>query len=298
MPFDDEGNLVNQAADAVATESNPGTVAPPGYGEHMLDQLFADIDTTGFHSPLIQSGLNTPYYSRAHSRAGSVENLSGFAGPDGAAAAAALSSRLQSMSQLDAAQRNSSYFSLRSGSSAAPSAVASRRQSTVLSRSSSREEGASAPSTGRTSPEHVDYAATEVAELSKVPSYATAVRTPVRPRSIFADGIALPDYEAATSAPPSPAGSDVGDPLATIVEVPSIRVAPPPPPPMLARSPSTASSSGSSSGASLSARLAAGPTLRPRTTRSRPSSISSFLMLQRMDSHPERRRFSWVSSRA
>jgi hypothetical protein len=49
---------------------------------------------------------------------------------------------------------------------------------------------------GHQTPEHADYA-----DLSKVPSYSTAVRAPVRGMS-YTD--ALPTYEAVSSAPPSP----------------------------------------------------------------------------------------------
>jgi arrestin-related trafficking adapter 4/5/7 len=259
MPFDDEGNLVNQSPDAVATESNGGAVAPPGYGEHVLDQLFAGVDMSGFQTPAVQSGLNTPYYPYSHSRAGSVENLNGLA-PGNAIAAAALSTRLHDVS-LDSSQRNSSYNSL--GSLSVPSRSGSRPQSTILTRSNSRDDRS-----GRSSPEHLEVP--ELSELNKVPSYATAVRTPARLRAFVSDGVVLPDYESAT-APGTPTGSDTSDPLSTIREAPTNIT--------LNRSESAHS---------------AEP--RPRSTRPRPVSISSFV-LQRFDSS-ERRRLSWIQVRA
>lgn len=52
---------------------------------------------------------------------------------------------------------------------------------------------------GQHTPEHIDY--TELGDLTKVPSYRTAVKTPARGMS-YSD--ALPNYETAVSAPPSP----------------------------------------------------------------------------------------------
>jgi hypothetical protein len=53
---------------------------------------------------------------------------------------------------------------------------------------------------GQHTPEHIDYSDLN---LNKVPSYTTAVRTPVRGLS-YSDLQALPNYDAAVSAPPSP----------------------------------------------------------------------------------------------
>jgi arrestin-related trafficking adapter 4/5/7 len=197
MPLDEEGNIVDQSHGTPLSGADAGTVAPPGYGEHILDQLYEDVDMSGFQTPGIQSGMNSPYY--AQSRAGSSENLTVLPGIDGVAPAL-LSSRLQNVS-LDAGNRNSSYSSLSSYTPGFISPTSNTQSiSTALTRSNSEED-----TSGRNSPEHLDFP--ELSELNKVPSYATAVKTPARSRT-FSGGVMLPDYVAATSAPASPSATE------------------------------------------------------------------------------------------
>lgn len=209
MPLDQDGNLVRQLPTGAAHEA--ANIAPPAYEHHRLDQLYDDIDPMGIHSPIGgRSGVNSPF--RALSRAGSTENLHAMAHgapvqPD------QLAHRLHSMS-LDERHRNTSWNS--TTGTAAPG-QASRAESLLpaagddaaqhtpppsapLTRHNSGE-----PSGSSTPPEHLDFP--EISELSKVPSYQTAVKTPVsRPR--VSEGLALPDYRTAlsapSSAPPSP----------------------------------------------------------------------------------------------
>jgi hypothetical protein len=266
MPFDEQGNLVDQTPGSVGSETTgSSTVAPPGYGEHVLDQLYENVDMSGFRTPAIsESGLNTPSYSVPQSRAGSHEDIN-------AVTAAALSSRLQNMT-LDQSRRNSSYLSVASSvtSQSIASSAASGAPSAPLSRSNSVEDRASTFS-GRSSPDHIEIPVPRLEELNKVPSYATARKTPSRPNSWYC-GEVLPDYESAT-APTTPAGSDTSDPLSTIHES------------------MTLSSSRDRLRPTTSAESA-----RPRTTWPRPLSIGSF-MLPRFDSN-ERRRSLLVQSRA
>ncbi|KAF4629187.1 hypothetical protein G7Y89_g8957 [Cudoniella acicularis] len=196
--------------------------APPLYGEHVLDQLYADMDQTGYMTPAPQSGMNTPFY--AQSRTGSSENLSSMDGavhPAGAVPPAALSSRLQN---LNAGSRNSSFLRRHPGSGSGTNTPHSQphhdgepgyfgshshaqshsgQTSNPLSRRTSEEEEhrltASNMTSGQHTPEHIDFS--ELGDLTKVPSYSTAVKTPVRGMS-YND--ALPNYDAAISAPPSP----------------------------------------------------------------------------------------------
>lgn len=51
---------------------------------------------------------------------------------------------------------------------------------------------------GTHTPEHIDYS--DLGDLTKVPSYSTAVRAPIR----ISDATSLPNYEAAVSLPNSP----------------------------------------------------------------------------------------------
>lgn len=190
-----------------------GQHAPPLYGEHVLDQLYADVGSTGIMTPAPQSGMNTPF--NGLSRSGSAENLAslnGVANQTGAVAPAALSSRLQNL-DLNARSRNSSFQRLAGSGHHTPSVSRqldgsyfephsnSEPNSNPLSRRTSEEEtfGPTTASGQRTPDEHLDFA--ELGDLTKVPSYRTAVRMPARGMS-YTD--AVPDYNTAMSAPPSP----------------------------------------------------------------------------------------------
>ncbi|KAK1520508.1 arrestin [Colletotrichum costaricense] len=218
MPLDEHGVLVDQAPGAPA-QAEVTRIAPPGYGEHVLDQLYEDVDMSGFQTPAIQSGFSSPFY--AQSRAGSSENLASLAMMNGhGVAPAALSHRLQNVS-LDPTNRNTSFNSLNAITEdvAAPTSVPtgenSQSQSAALTRHNSAEDHPNSHSSGRNSPEHLDFP--DMATLSKVPSYTTAVKTPLR-RGPSSD--ALPDYFSAMSAPNTPPASEapVADPLGMIPE--------------------------------------------------------------------------------
>jgi hypothetical protein len=227
MPLTSEGELVDQTPTA-AQITDAAQHAPPLYGEHVLDQLYADVDQSGFMTPAPQSGMNTPFF--AQSRTGSTENLASLvadthAHPAGAVPPAALSSRLQN---LNVHSRNNSFLRRVPGSQSGantphshpnslphhevegyfphgPSGSGSGHASTPLSRRVSNEEDdhhnqrASNLTSGIHTPEHLDYS--ELGDLSKVPSYSTAVKTPVRSMSYNEN---LPNYQTAVSAPPSP----------------------------------------------------------------------------------------------
>ncbi|KAH8165508.1 hypothetical protein CIB48_g2740 [Xylaria polymorpha] len=223
MPLDDEGNLVAQLpcvpGDAV---DERGNMAPPGYGQHVLDQLYDGVDISGIITPGVQSGLSTPFYG--HSRAGSSENLAAIA--HGAAITpAALSSRLQNMS-LDESHSGRFHSRHDSGSGAiTPHPLRDNEQTTdssfphspELSRRTSEEEN---PVHLNQSVPPVQNDFPSVEQLSKVPSYTTATKTP-RPRpSSFTDSLELPDYDTAMSAPGSPARA-MADPMETITEGPA-----------------------------------------------------------------------------
>ncbi|KAK2074652.1 hypothetical protein P8C59_008843 [Phyllachora maydis] len=241
MPLDEDGNLIDQPVAQGHGAGRSDTAAPPGYGEHLLDQLYEDIDATSLQTPALQSGINTPFYG--HSRTGSADNLAALMDNTGITPAA-LQSRLQSMT-LDASRRNHSWNSLHGGAasgtttphyahyhhasnahsapqstphSAPRTAPHSAPESAPLSRQVSNEH-----SPGSQSPEHVDFA--PLSELSKVPSYQTAVKTPVRPLTL-GEGSTLPDYQSVMSAPGSPAANDPAVPqeiLETVAEVPGER---------------------------------------------------------------------------
>lgn len=203
MPLDEAGNLVRQVPTGAPPDMD---IAPPSYEEHQLDELYQDIDPVTLHSPIGgRSGVSSPF--RSHSRAGSSENLPDLLQnapihPD------VLASRLHDMS-LEERHRNASWNSNLSGIGAASRAEGASHMadgshiSPPLSAPLSRQNSNERPSGPDTPPEHLDYP--DPAELSKVPSYHTAVRTPVRVQA--ADLYALPNYEAAVSAPSSPPGT-------------------------------------------------------------------------------------------
>jgi hypothetical protein len=204
MPLDEEGNLVHQAPQSVPVEE-ARLGAPPGYGEHVLDTLYDEIPLSGMQTPGIQSGMNTPFYG--HSRAGSTENLSAMVdGMHGMQITpAALSSRLQNMT-LDPTHRNNSWNSLGHGSGGSTPyhglehLPTSQPASAPLSRQHSDEHRSSG--SGSNTPEHLE--SPDLAALSKVPSYQTAVKTPVKPLNASSQNGALPDYQTVMSAPNSP----------------------------------------------------------------------------------------------
>ncbi|KAK0709776.1 hypothetical protein B0T26DRAFT_654179 [Lasiosphaeria miniovina] len=228
MPLDEDGNLVRQLPQGTSSEE-VAAIAPPGYGEHVLDQLYEGIEPTGLQTPHPQSGMGSPLYG--HSRSGSAENLGSLAHNMGVTPAA-LSSRLQSMS-LEASHRSHSYTSVSSlgGLSGAntprhppgeaPTSAPSRvPPSAPLSRQNSDDQ----ESSGSSTPEHLDFP--EISELSKVPSYQTAVKAPIR-HTTYNSSLELPDYATATTAPGSPETSPalsveenagVIDPLTSIAE--------------------------------------------------------------------------------
>ena len=230
MPLTSDGRLVDQTPLSTQT-LDMAQHAPPLYGEHILDQLYADVNQDGMMTPAPQSGMNTPFYS--HSRTGSAENLAALTSApnlNGAVTPAALSSRLQ---DLNIGSRNNSFRRLHNsqdpsvGNTPDPHPLDgdapgyfdhSGQNSNPLSRRTSEEEhgGVSNLTSGQHTPEHIDYS--ELGDLTKVPSYKTAVKTPARGMSYNG---ALPDYEAAVSAPPSPTRtfSGPGSPGSTNGEV-------------------------------------------------------------------------------
>jgi len=199
-------------------------MAPPGYGQHVLDQLYEDLEF-GIMTPGPQSGLNSPFYGQ--SRAGSTENLAGMSASHSAPVTpAALSSRLQSMSLEEPRHRR-----FHSGYDPGLGAImphhihhlfrdeehpndSSQPHSPVLSRRTS-EENQAGQSGHATPPAHSEYPSLE--QLSRVPSYTTATKTPLPRIPSFTNALALPDYNTAMSAPGSPTQTPA-NPMDTIAE--------------------------------------------------------------------------------
>ncbi|KAF2196182.1 hypothetical protein GQ43DRAFT_272365 [Delitschia confertaspora ATCC 74209] len=176
----DENLLALQAAQDEADQN-----APPLYGMHQLDELYSDIDPSGFMTPRGTSGTNTPFYG--HSRHTSVEDLPGLMlHSDPGASAAVLQSRLRNLSLHD-------YIAAPEYDHVRPARYAPSRHPSSGSSTPGGYFAGAVPGT-----EHAP--GYDMMALTRTPSYNTAVRTPVR-TPISED---LPTYEFATSRPPSP----------------------------------------------------------------------------------------------
>lgn len=99
VPLDEAGNLLDQTPNYIHS-ADIGSHAPPLYGDHMHDQLYAD-DTSaigsGAMTPNLSSGMNTPFY--VNSGNGSVENLHADGTPHTGVRPDALSTRLQNLTR-------------------------------------------------------------------------------------------------------------------------------------------------------------------------------------------------------
>lgn len=223
LAIDDNNNLTGQtpqntriAVDEFAHQ------APPLYGEHTFDQLYSELDPSGYRTPGPGSGPGTPFTPL--SRNISSENLASMnALTNTDISASALHHRLINLnasplhhpvntgtsapseglhgSQSPTEGHNihrqlgvsNDYFGAVSGSNT------HSHGSPELSRRPSDEVEPEVLPSGMATPFHPQY--DEVETLSRVPSYSTAVRCAVRPRDS-----GLPDYNAviASSLPTLP----------------------------------------------------------------------------------------------
>lgn len=212
-PNEDQSVVVDNsilAQQAIADEVNQN--APPIYGLHQLDELYNDIDPSGFMTPggwrsTMNSGANTPFF--AQSRRGSAEDLSLDAvahsqdtGPG--VSTIALQHRLANLNLSHNDRPSRFHPSRQDSSSDHPSSGA---------HSSSHSSGESTPHhrtpQNGTEPSYFDIPTAagagaddyDMTALARTPSYNTAVRTPA---SYTPMEIALPTYDVAISRPSSP----------------------------------------------------------------------------------------------
>ncbi|CAL5868692.1 uncharacterized protein PFLUO_LOCUS2919 [Penicillium psychrofluorescens] len=205
IAIDDQNNLVEVTPQATRRAVDEmAQHAPPLYGDHQFDQLYSELDPSGYRTPGPGSGPGTPFGPL--SRNLSAENLASMnALTTTDISASALQSRLANLStnplghpthnephdspptEGDAAQRrayaNTDYFGAASG------ANTHNHDSPDLERRPSDEVDHDVISSGMATPFHPQYA--EVETLSRVPSYSTAVRSTIRPCDA-----GLPDYNA------------------------------------------------------------------------------------------------------
>ncbi|EFX02962.1 carbon catabolite repression protein [Grosmannia clavigera kw1407] len=223
IPLDEQGNLTCPARISASPQeaATQATIAPPGYGEHILDQLYDEMDVHNLQTPAPMSAMHSPLYGL--SRAGSSENLASMA----AAASipvppAALTSRLQDVSLREATiRRNRSSTHITppiSGVSTPYSPVhghlyyqhmqqvqnqqlqqaLNSADSNSGTDSLSRRNSGESHHTEHSDPEHVDFS--DMSELCKVPSYGTAMKnTRVAAIAIGDSALQLPDYRTAAA---------------------------------------------------------------------------------------------------
>ena len=204
LGIDENNNMTTQNSRSLDAETL-NAMAPPGYGEHQLDQLCNQIDLGGFQTPAaLASGSGTPFSIR--SRAASVDNLvsvSGLASSN--LAANNLRNRLDNLNITEDSRaiRDQAQATTSSGEDNCLLRPNPWRRGSGYSLSQRTSEEDSIPSGAQTpmqpSMSHVEYSADD---LARVPSYTTALQS--RP-NIPIDN-ALPNYQSVIrSRDPSPA---------------------------------------------------------------------------------------------
>ncbi|RMZ75789.1 hypothetical protein DV738_g5270, partial [Chaetothyriales sp. CBS 135597] len=249
LPINENNDLVDQSPQAgrAAMENDLANSAPPVYGEHILDKLYSEVDPSGYLTPGVAlSSPGTPYLQ---SRQQSHENLrslnaitsggSWHPSPIGSfVSPLALQHRLQNLHvggqtppshptddsdgvaqapedgsgrRSDPHTPNEDYSSSHGTHQAWTAECQTQASSSVVSRRASEEEDGSTNSGARTP--FPQFAHME--DLSRVPSYTTAVKAGA-PRPSPGDGsIPLPTYGAAVTAPIAvPPPAVVGPPIA------------------------------------------------------------------------------------
>ena len=190
MPIDDDNNLIDQGFNSISAADALDSLTPPQYGEHQFDQLYCDIDTTGYMTPVGgPSGMNTPFQSR--SRSVSSENLTSLNGVASSDVTAnALQSRLNNL-DVASANRNTRDRTLdrsqlsTSGDGQGDQGDDSGTSNPASRRTSDEDDGLAG---WIVAPQHIEYSAED---LAKVPSYKTALQT--QTRMPINDG--LPSYQ-------------------------------------------------------------------------------------------------------
>ena len=186
VSMDSNNNLTTPNYQALSAEAmNP--VAPPDYGDHWLDQLYMEIDHTGYDTPATQaSGSTTPH--SPGSRNTSNDNLASMhkhASSKGAANE--LQNRLNELNDEDGKDNQATV-----NSHGPP-----RRQVRFVRQSRrTSEEGHTVPASTQT-PRQTSHSEFSDDDLARVPSYSTALQScPDVPIDTT-----LPTYQTAVTTP-------------------------------------------------------------------------------------------------
>ncbi|KAJ5460731.1 HECT-type ubiquitin ligase-interacting protein creD [Penicillium daleae] len=196
LPIDENNNLRDQTpAAARRTVDDFAHQAPPLYSEHQFDQLYSELDPSGYRTPGPGSGPGTPFGPL--SRNISADNLASMnALTTSDISASALHSRLTTLhanrlghqspgdpspDSPTESHPNSRQLNVHFGDYFGPSSGSNSHSpgSPELSRRASDEVDHDHIPSGMATPFHPQYA--EVETLSRVPSYSTAVRAVVGP---------------------------------------------------------------------------------------------------------------------
>ncbi|KAF2098268.1 hypothetical protein NA57DRAFT_26386, partial [Rhizodiscina lignyota] len=184
---DDQCVCISPITAAQLHEEATSITAPPSYDEHQLDLLYNDIDASGLITPAPwasapNSGPGTPFYSLSRNPSNedipsSLNAIAHSNGNSNGASASLLHTRLAHLQENGASQWSRN--------------IPSRNQS-----------GYFPPTTLNPDTGNLEY---DMAALARIPSYNTAVRTPIM--SSHNSQVGLPSYAAATSTHPSPGTS-------------------------------------------------------------------------------------------
>ena len=205
-------------------------MAPPGYGEHQFDQLYSDVDTTGYATPNA-SGFNTPFGN--NSRQTSVENLASLdTSTNGQLLANTLHNRLNNLTNPVSSRWSRDHTNTSGPSTPAHGILESmagagqasqgrpvsagdyftranhdnhaRNNASTLFQRSSAESSGPVTSNYLSHPEPSQHLEYNYEALAKVPSYGTALRSSL-PRE---SGDDLPNYEQVSRTPSLPMESE------------------------------------------------------------------------------------------
>ena len=171
--------------------------APPLYGDHQYDQLCAGIDSSGYITPG-PSGANTPFYSM--SRRGSSDNVTPIdIIPDNDLSVNTLRNRLHNIGLSNVRSHRINLSRSQPSGISTPALEISNFDTPRNNSTSTTASSTSQPPTPN-DPEHIEY---NTEALCRVPSYNTAVQPSATHISLPCNND-LPNYQQATSTPPSP----------------------------------------------------------------------------------------------
>lgn len=202
MPLDENHNVIDQTGQsAIRAAESLAQQAPPLYEDHQFDQLYSELDPNGYMTPRNESGPGTPLGS--HSRNLSAENLASMNElTDPNLSLTVLHSRLSNLHLRSQRPEVDSEHPESAGDTDGSSRPRSRLGAEVLN--AQRDPAVTSPGFSRRTSEEDQIpsgAVTpypqfhEVEDLSRVPSYTTAVRSAAR----TTNNNDLPDYRAATA---------------------------------------------------------------------------------------------------